>query len=368
MQQARYERLLLERMHAGHRWENQPAHGFTIKELYRSEILRTVDEAVRRQRLEEPRTRDITALLTGLGLIEKGKLLNAAVVLFGKAERLLPNYPQCLLKMARFRGVDKTEFVDNRQEYGNAFDLFQRAQRFMQDHLPVAGRILPNVFERVDDPLYPPAALREALANALCHRDYSIAGGSISLAIYDDRLEIASTGELPFDLTPDKLTQPHASRPWNPLVAQTFYRRGIIEAWGRGTLKMAELSRQAGLEPPEFESRTGEFVVRFRPSAGRTHAQIAVVQHPGFTAEVTAQVTAEVTAQVLMHCIKPRKASEIMSLLGLKHWKTFQANYLKPLIAANLLNMTIPEKPRSSQQRYQTTNLGRSWLTNQGKG
>ena len=116
---------------------------------------------------------------------------------------LLPNYPQCALRMARFRGSDKSEFLDNRQEIGNAFDLFQRAQRFVRDHLPVAGRVLPNVFERVDDPLYPPAALREAVANALCHRDYSIAGGVVSIAIFDDRLEISSTGVLPFDLTPE---------------------------------------------------------------------------------------------------------------------------------------------------------------------
>ena len=93
----------------------------------------------------------------------------------------------------------------------------------------MAGRIVPDVFERQDDPLYPPAALREALANALCHRDYSIAGGAVSVAIYDDRLEISSSGMLPFDLTPADLTRPHPSRPWNPLIAQVFYRRGIIQ-------------------------------------------------------------------------------------------------------------------------------------------
>ena len=60
--------------------------------------------------------------------------------------------------------------------------------------------------------------------------------------------------------------RPHASRPWNPLIAQAFYRRGIIEAWGRGTLKMAELTREAGLVAPEFMSTAGEVIVRFRPT------------------------------------------------------------------------------------------------------
>src|SRR5581483_5740057 len=204
--------------------------------------------------------------LTGMRLAHEGRLLNAAVVLFGKASKLLPNYPQCVLKMARFKGRDKTEFLDNRQEYGHAFDLLVRGQRFLRDHLPVAGRVVPGLFERVDDPLYPPEALREALANALCHRDYAAGGGSVSLAIYDDRLEIASTGPLPFGQTPADLMKPHPSRPWNPLIANVFHRRGVIESWGRGTLRMAELTRRAGLVAPEIEAGVGEVIVRFRPT------------------------------------------------------------------------------------------------------
>lgn len=86
------------------------------------------------------------------------------------------------------------------------------------------------------------------------------------MALYDDRLEITSTGILPFGLMPEDLTRPHASRPWNPLIAQAFYRRGIIEAWGRGTLKMAELARQAGLVVPEWQCSVGEVIVRFWPT------------------------------------------------------------------------------------------------------
>lgn len=93
-----------------------------------------------------------------------------------------------------------------------------------------------------------------------------MAGGAVSIAIYDDRLEISSTGILPFGMTPADLLQPHPSRPWNPIIAHAFYRRGIIESWGRGTIKMAELTKQAGLALPEFESHAGEVIVRFRPA------------------------------------------------------------------------------------------------------
>lgn len=265
MPRARYERLL-ERMHAHRRWENEPAERVSIDDLDRAEIERTIAEAIRRGRLDEPGTRDPAALLLGLGLMQDGHLLNAAVVLFGRPERFAATYPQLTLRMARFRGSDMNEFLDNRMESGNAFDLLFRAQRFLRDHLPIASRIVPNQFERIDEPLYPVEALREALVNAICHRDYTIGGGSIAVAIFDDRLEISSTGNLPFGLTPDTLLLPHPSQPWNPLIAKTFHRRGMIEAWGRGTLKMVELTRQAGLAAPEFEERFGEVVVRFRPT------------------------------------------------------------------------------------------------------
>jgi ATP-dependent DNA helicase RecG len=134
--------------------------------------------------------------------------------------------------------------------------------------LHVAGkRALASVsVTRVDRPLYPPVALREALANAFCHRDYSIGGGSVAVGIYDDRLEVTSSGALHFGLTAEKLFAPHESLPWNPLIARVFYRRGIIESWGRGTIKMAELTASAGLPRPEIEDGNGCVTVRFRPS------------------------------------------------------------------------------------------------------
>ncbi len=261
-----YNRTLFERMHTEQRWENQPADGWAVDDLDVAEIRRTVDEAIRRGRLDDPGTREPDALLRGLGLMKGGALLRAAVVLFGAAERVEPEMTQCLLRVARFRGIDRTEFIDNRQFRGNAFTLLMRAERFMSENLPIASRILPDRFERVDEPLYPREALREALANAICHRDYTIGGGSIAVGIYDDRLEVTSSGRLHFELTPEKLFAPHESLPWNPLIAGVFYRRGIIEQWGRGTLKMAELMTAAGLPQPEIEDDAGCVTVRFRPS------------------------------------------------------------------------------------------------------
>ena len=265
LSQAAFNSLLLEKLHAEQRWENEPARDWTVADLDEREIRRTVDEAVRRGRLEDPGTRNIPALLRGLGVLKDDGLLRAAAVLFGADERVSAEFPQCMLRVARFRGVDRTEFLDNRQAYGNAFRLLASAEAFLREHNPIAGRVVPRRLERVDEPLYPPVAVREALANALCHRDYAIGGGSVAIGIYDDRLEVTSSGTLHFGLTPEKLFQPHESLPWNPLIARVFFRRGVIEAWGRGTIKMAEIAAESRLPAPEIEDSGGAVTVRFRP-------------------------------------------------------------------------------------------------------
>lgn len=264
MPQQRYQNLLLDRMHARQRWENMPAPDIDLAALDQEEILRTLRTGVAAGRLPETTAANPDDILNRLGLLSRGEPLNAAVVLFGR--RFLPEYPQCQVRMARFRGIDKTEFLDNRQVSGNGFQLLEEAMLFLGRHLPVAGRVEPGLFERVDEPLFPPVALREALVNAFCHRDYSQLGGSVNLAIYDDRLEIWSDGTLPSDLSVEDLKRDHPSRPRNPLIAEVFYRRGLVERWGRGTQKIVELCVKAGYPEPEFVEQAGSVGVRFLPS------------------------------------------------------------------------------------------------------
>ena len=85
------------------------------------------------------------------------------------------------------------------------------------------------------------------------------------MVMYDDRLEVTSSGSLHFGLSPEDLYREHESMPWNPYIANVFYRRGVIEQWGRGTLKIVELAEQAGLPRPEIVEIPGAVVVRFRP-------------------------------------------------------------------------------------------------------
>lgn len=263
MPQADYQRRLLARALAKERWENQVAEGYPVADLDMTEVERTLRAAVHQGRLEsEPA--DPVEGLDRFQLRADGQLLRAAVVLFGKKPSA--NYPQCQLRLARFKGIDKTEFLDNRQVQGHAFHLLDEAMHFILRNIPIAGRIESGKLERTDTPLYPPLALREALVNALCHRDYSVSGGAVHVAIFDDRLEIISTGLLPPGITIDDLKRVHVSRPRNSLIAGVFYRRGLIEQWGRGTQKIVDWCVAAGQPEPEFEEQAGAVVVRFRPS------------------------------------------------------------------------------------------------------
>jgi ATP-dependent DNA helicase RecG len=209
-------------MHATERGENRPVDGWDVSQLDRREMVLTLEESIRRGRMDDPGTREPLEILRGLGLLVDGeKLSRAAVVLFCKDEEQLPDFPQLQLKVARFKGVTRDEFLDNRQFHGNAFTLMRRAERFLIESLPVAGRIVPGRMEREDTPLLPVEALREALANAFVHRDYAIGGGSVGVALYDDRLEIISIGDLHFGLTPEALFREHESKPWNPMILKS---------------------------------------------------------------------------------------------------------------------------------------------------
>jgi ATP-dependent DNA helicase RecG len=107
-------------------------------------------------------------------------------------------------------------------------------------------------------------AVREAIINAICHRNYADRTTDISLAIFDDRLEIWNSGTLPAEISIEDLRHKHDSMPRNRLIANAFYVRGLIEKWGSGTNKMIDLCKEDGIPEPEFAERTGGLVVTFK--------------------------------------------------------------------------------------------------------
>lgn len=244
-----------------HPWESLPAREINLQDLDQAEIVRTIKEGVAKNKIDNLYdTNDPINILHGLGLMKGNVLFNAAVVLFGL--NFKPYYFQCRAKLARFRGIDKDEFLDSRQVEGHAFKLYEECLAFINRYNSVSSHFKSGISKRIDEPTYPPLAVREALVNALVHRDYTQHGGAIRIAIYDDRLEIWSSGILPKGVHLEELWDLHTSQPRNELIADTFHRRGLLEEWGRGTNKIINECRNWGNKDPEFFEQMGSFCVR----------------------------------------------------------------------------------------------------------
>ena len=264
MTQHRYEQLIIQRGQLNHSWEAQEAHDYCIDDLDHDEIRKTIKEGVDQNRIAiEVLTYDIEHILHKLELIKNGQLTNAAVVLFAK--NITNEYSQCAIKLARFKGRDKRgAFIDSQWVKGNAFEIITAAHDFTSRHLPIAGYFEPDNWQRIDQPAIPSLALREALINAISHRDYMIYNTTITLAIYDDRLELWSAGELPSQLKLENLKTPHGSFPRNKNIATVFYKRGWIESWGTGIIRMVGYCNKNKTPEPDFEQYSGGFSTVFR--------------------------------------------------------------------------------------------------------
>ncbi|HUS88511.1 MAG TPA: ATP-binding protein, partial [Desulfosporosinus sp.] len=169
-------------------------------------------------------------------------------------------FPEAQVKCARFAGTTSVRFLDEMTIEGNLLNQLENALKFVARNTRREIRITGQP-ERETIPEYPEAAIREAVTNAICHRDYSVVG-TIQVRIYDDRLEVWNPGTLPPSLTIESLYREHPSLPRNPKIALAFYRARLIEHWGTGTLRMADACEELGIKL-EFSSEQGFFMVRF---------------------------------------------------------------------------------------------------------
>lgn len=192
--------------------------------------------------------------LDKLGLIQDGRLLNSAVILFGKnPSRIFPN---AKLRCAVFGRTD-TAFIIDRQEYaGDLFYLIEKAEAYIMEHIHI-GMKLDGLY-RVDVPEIDRDAFREAVINAFCHRDYN-KYDSVNIAVFKDRLEIRNPGRLYGGLSIKQIKTRMVSQRRNELIADIFHRGHFVERWGRG------ISLILSKEPTtEFEEIGELFCVTFK--------------------------------------------------------------------------------------------------------
>lgn len=353
MPQTMYNQLLMVRDESKYRWELFENAKLSLEDMDDNEILKTVRLGIECGRLPENTGNNIPIILEKFGLLANGVLNNAAAVLFANREMI--DYPQCLLRLARFKGTDKMVFMDNQRIQGNLFKLLDVAMAFIFKHLSLSGTT--EGLEREEHLTIPYKAIREGVINSLCHRQFRTPGSSVGIAIYDDRVEIENPGTLPRDWDMEKMKSEHCSEPPNPLIANVLYKRKLLENWGRGISLMIEECQKAKLPEPEFKLSGGFVILVFRYGENN---HISTTQVPYKYHTSTIQV------QSLLNIIGNNTYSvkEMMELLSLKNRSYFSKEYLKPAIETGVLEPIFPDQPKSPKQKYRLTERGKALLKN----
>lgn len=267
-------------------------------------------------------------------------------------------------------GEDMERFMDNKRICGTIAEMVEEAVGFCKRNMKVKTIIDPDTGKRKDKTEYPVNAVREAVLNALIHRDYSVhtEGTPVQMNFFKDRLEIHSPGNLYGRMTVEQLGQ---ARPdlRNPALA--VMAESLTEAENRysGIPTIRKEMAQAGLPEPVFENRRNEFVVilynstfsyHSEPDRGmliRESALYAVSRGAEPVKQMEAKQEERSIKDLLQFCLQPRLKTEIAEFMGVKTLYYAMKKYVNPLLERGELAMTIPDKPQSKLQKYYTTGL-----------
>jgi len=258
MSKGEIEKLILEREKIY--WDEQICKGASLKDIDEKKVKWFLRKAKYERNFDIETETPVKEVLGRLELMKNVKLTNAAILLFGKNPQKF--FYQAETRCARFKGTEPIKFTDMKVFQGTILEQVEKALNFVLDHIPMRVEIKGKP-EREEKYEYPPYAIREAVVNAICHRNYSIAS-NVQVRIFDDRIEVWGVGPLPEPLTPEDLKKKHKSILRNPLIGKCFFLIKFIEQWGTGTNRMIEACLKHGLPEPKFEEAAGSLVVTFR--------------------------------------------------------------------------------------------------------
>jgi len=240
-------------------FDTSACDGATLQHLSRKRVDWFLETASRERGFPLKSNTTTQALLTHLNLFEHGKPTNAAMLLFGTNPQRFHRTAET--KCIHCHGMEYRRPFASLQVYGG--DLFEQANQARDFVLAKINRSIGTRAISITAPAtyeLPPDAVGEAIVNAIAHRDYH-SNASVEVRLFTDRLEVWNPGRLPGTLTLDDLRNDHPSVPNNPLIAESLYLTRYIEKAGSGTQRMIELCRSAGLPEPQFEQRSGSFVI-----------------------------------------------------------------------------------------------------------
>ena len=310
-----------------------------------------LEEYLLRRKKERPNLSSVpqNQLYELTGVMRDGEVTLAAVILFGIYPQAF--FPQLGIIATAVPGTEigvidsaGRRFSDTKRIEGTLTDMLNGGLAFVRKNMKVATIINTKTGEREDIPQYPLDAVREALLNALVHRDYSIhtEGMPIQLIMYSDRIEIRNPGGLYGRITVDQLghVQPDTR---NPVLATAMEVLDQTENRYSGIPRIRRAMQELSLPEPVFSDKRGEFTVCLY---NQVHDQ-------GRVTKQNAQKTAVADEKGLINfCRTPKTRQEILDYLAIKSGQYALRRYLDPLVVAGAIVPELPDKPRSSKQRY----------------
>jgi ATP-dependent DNA helicase RecG len=336
----------------------------TLEDLDTSGMATFLARARRARGFPLPEEATPEEMLTHLSLVDEGRPTNAAVLLFGREpQRFLISSE---VKCAHFHGTEAVKPIPSYHVYkGTAFELVDQAVDFVMSKINLA---VGTRAESTQAPVayeIPLEVVREAVVNAVAHRDYT-SNGSVQVMLFADRLEIWNPGSLPASLTLEMLRLPHGSVPGNPLLAESLYLAQYIERMGTGHGRHDRPvpgGRAARAKICGFGRLPGD---AWTAPAGALEAVTPEVtpqsprKYPASTPQVVAVLRATANGELSREALQ--------SAAGIRDREHFRQQYLEPLLSSGLLERTIPDKPRSSRQMYRLTAAGREFLAEIARG
>lgn len=243
----------------GKAWDDIAVESATLKDIDEDAVQFFTKKALKSKRVAPDAAEENTeTLLSNLHLMnENGKLKNAALLLFGKDPKKY--FISACFKIGRF-GVSDADLKFQDVVEGNLIEMVDKVMEILERKYLIRP-IRYEGMQRVEELEYPEPALREAILNAIVHKDYK--GSTIQLSVYDDKLILWNPGLLPDELNIEMLKGKHPSHPRNKNIADIFFKAGYIEAWGRGISMIMDTCRKAGLPEPTIEEVAGGIQITF---------------------------------------------------------------------------------------------------------
>ena len=288
----------------------------------------------------------------------------AGTMIFGQYPQAF--YPQLFIACAVIpglelgdMGVNGERFIDNKRIEGTIEEMLEETISFLQRNMKMSV-IVDSKGKRADRTEYPLKALREAIANALIHRDYSTQteNAYISVYMYNDRIEILNPGALYGTNKLEKLGTATIMESRNPTIVKILEEKGsVIENRHSGIPTMKREMKNYGLPMPEFYEERDSFKVIFRNKELASNLEETGQVSGQVSGQVGGQVGGQVSRQqklILDYCMMPKSTNEIKEYLGIKSRNYVREKIIKPLIENNFLDYTNKNHINASNQKYIT--------------